>query len=130
MREKRSSRRIVFAANGVVVYQTQRFPCHVENISPHGALVGVDDAACEAVRQGERCLLTLHQGAGLPSVEVAAQIVHQGFGLVGLRFVEPDAAQEITLAAIVTQASQEEMAAGKDSSRLYDRLGINTDRGR
>ncbi|KAA0889084.1 PilZ domain-containing protein [Oryzomonas rubra] len=130
MREKRSSRRIVFVANGVLQYQSQRFPCYVENISLHGALVSSDDAACDVVRQGERCVLTLQQGDGLPPLDVTAQIIHYGFGLVGLRFVEPDAAMETALAAIVGRAAQEEMAGGKDSSRLYTRLGINTDRGR
>jgi hypothetical protein len=130
MREKRSSRRIVFVANGVLQYQNQRFPCYVENISPHGALIGLDDDACELIRQGERCVLTLQRGAGDPPVDVAAQIIHYGFGLIGLRFVEPSAALETTLAAIVERATQEEMTADKDSSRLYTRLGINTDRGR
>ncbi|KAB0670119.1 PilZ domain-containing protein [Oryzomonas sagensis] len=130
MREKRSSRRIVFVANGVLQYQSQRFPCYVENISLHGALVSSDDAACDVVRQGERCVLTLQQGDGLPPLDVAAQIIHYGFGLVGLKFGEPDAALETALTAIVGRAVQEEVAGGKDSSRLYTRLGINTDRGR
>ncbi|QEM67318.1 PilZ domain-containing protein [Geobacter sp. FeAm09] len=130
MREKRASRRIVFVANGALLYQNQRFPCHVENISPHGALVGLDEADCEAVRQGERCVLVLPLGGDAPPAQVPAQVIHNGFGLIGLRFAESDAALESVLAAIVERAAREETATGRDSSRLYARLGINTDRSR
>jgi PilZ domain len=129
MREKRSLRRIVFVANGVLRYQEQRFPCHVENISLHGALVGAEDVVCELVHQGERCALTLYQGVGGPGVDLTAQVVHSGFGLVGLSFVDLDAAQEKCLAGIIEQAAHGE-AAGGGASRLYTRLGINADRGR
>jgi len=128
MREKRSLRRIVFVANGVLRCQDQRFPCYVENISLNGALVGAEDAACELVRQGERCALTLRQGAGGPGVELTAQVVHAGFGLVGLRFVDLDAGQEQRLAGIIEQAVHDEASAGEGASRLYTRLGINADR--
>ena len=130
MREKRSSQRIVFVANGVLQYQHQRFPCHVENISMSGALVGVEDAACDLARQEKGCVLSVPQGLGAPSVDLTAQVVHSGFGLVGLRFAELDAAQEKGLAEVVGKAVHEEAPAGKDSSRLYTRLGINTDKGR
>lgn len=115
-------------ANGVLLYQDQRFPCHVENVSLHGALVGVDDPVCELLHQGGRCGLTLRQGGGGPGIDLDAQIVHSGFGLVGLRFVGLDATREKGLADIIEQASQGEVSAGGDASRLYARLGINADR--
>lgn len=130
MREKRALRRIVFVANGVLQYQDQRFPCHVENISLHGALVGVDDAACEVVRQGERCELTLPPGVGGPGIDLTAQVVHSGFGLVGLRFAELDAARERRLEDLIEQAARGMAAADGGASRLYARLGINADTGR
>lgn len=129
MREKRFSQRIVLVANGVLQYQGQRFPCYVENISRHGALVGAEDAACELVCQGEGCVLSLHEGLGVAGVDLTAKVVHAGFGLVGLRFVELDAAQEKSLEEIVGKAARGEAPPG-DPSRLYTRLGINTDRGR
>ena len=128
MREKRSSHRFVFVANGVLQCQHQRFPCHVENISLHGALIGVEDAACEMARQVGKCVLSLPQGLGAPSVDLMAQVVHSGFGLVGLRFDELDASQEKRLAEVVVKAVHEETPAGGDSSRLYTRLGINADK--
>ena len=130
MHEKRSLRRIVFVANGVLWYQEQRFPCHVENISLHGALVGADDAACELIRHGELCALTLYQGAGEPGVDLPAQVVHSGFGLLGLKFAELDAAREKSLADIMEQAARGEAPTGGGASRLYTRLGINADRAR
>lgn len=112
------------------MYQDQRFPCHVENISLHGALVGVDDGVCELVRQGEPCALILHQAAGGSGIDLAAQVVHSGFGLLGLRFAELDAAREKSLADIMEQAARGETPAGGGASRLYTRLGINEYRGR
>ena len=129
MREKRSSQRIVFLANGVLQCQHQRFPCHVENISLNGALAGVEDEACDLARQEGRCVLSLPQGLGEPAVDLAAQVVHTGFGLVGLRFVELDAAQQKSLAEIVGKVPHEETPAERNSSRLYTRLGINADKG-
>jgi c-di-GMP-binding flagellar brake protein YcgR len=116
-------------ANGVLQCLHQRFPCHVENISRNGALVGVEDAACDLVRQERRCVLSLPQGLGAPALDLAAQVVHTGFGLAGLRFVELDAAQEKHLAEIVVKAAHEKTSAERNSSRLYTRLGINTDEG-
>jgi c-di-GMP-binding flagellar brake protein YcgR len=130
MREKRSSQRIVFVANGVLQCRHQRFPCHVENISRNGALVGVEDVACELTCQEGRCVLSLPQGLNVPAVDLSAEVVHSGFGLVGLRFVELDAAQEKSLAEIVRKVSHEETPAEKNFSRLYTRLGINADKGR
>jgi hypothetical protein len=130
MSEKRSSQRFVFVANGVLQCQHQRFPCHVENISLHGALVGVEDAACELARQEERCVLSLPQGLGAPSVDLTAQVVHSGFGLVGLRFAELNAAQEKCLVEVVGKAAHEKTPAGGDPSHLYNRLGINASKGR
>ena len=128
MREKRSSQRIVYVANGVLECRHQRFPCHVENISRNGALVGAEDAACELARQ-EGCALLLLKTLGAPAVELPAQVVHSGFGLVGLRFVELDADQETSLAEIVEKAAHEETAAERNPSNLYTRLGINADKG-
>ena len=101
MREKRSSQRNIFVANGVLQCRHQRFPCHVENISLNGALVGVEDAACDLARQEGRCVLSLPLGLGAPAVDMAAQVVHTGFGLAGLRFVDLDAVQEKRLAEFV-----------------------------
>jgi c-di-GMP-binding flagellar brake protein YcgR len=128
MREKRSSQRIVFVANGVLQCRDQRFPCHVENISLNGALAGVEDTACDLARQEGRCVLSLPQGLSAPAVDLAAQVVHTGFGLVGLRFVELDAAQEKGLAEFVGKAAHEETPAERNSSGLYIRLGINADK--
>lgn len=130
MREKRVFRRIVFVAHGVLQFQDQRFPCHIENISLNGALVGAEDAACEQICRGGRCVLTLHQGAGGPGVDLNAQVVHSGFGLVGLRFTELDADQEKCLAGIIGQAAYEEAPGGGTSSHVYARPGINADRER
>jgi len=133
MREKRSSQRNVFVANGVLLCRQQRFPCHVENISLNGALVGAEDAACDAARQEGRCVLSLPLGLGAPAVDVAAQVVHTGFGLAGLRFVDLDADQEKRLAEIIVKATatnKNSSAGGDSSSPLYTRLGINTDNGR
>lgn len=130
MREKRLFRRIVFVANGVLQYQDQRFPCHVENISQNGALVGAEDAACELICQGGKCVLTLYQSVGCGGADLTSQVVHSGFGLVGLKFIELDAAQEKCLADIIEQAAREEATEGSTSSRLYARLGINADRER
>lgn len=123
MREKRSSQRNVFVANGVLQCRHQRFPCHVENISMNGALVGVEDAACELARQEGGCVLSLPQGLGAPPVDLAARIVHTGYGLAGLRFVDLDPVQEERLAEIVVKAAQGNSPT--DSSPLYTRLGIN-----
>ena len=128
MHEKRSSQRIVFVANGVLECRHQRFPCHVENISRNGALVGAEDAACELARQ-EGCALLLPKTLGAPAVELPAQVVHSGFGLVGLRFVELDSVQEKGLDAIVEKAAHEETSAERNSTSLYTRLGINADKG-
>jgi len=130
MREMRSSQRIVFVANGILQCRHQHFPCHVENISRNGALVGVEDAACGLARQEGRCVLSLPQGLSAPAVELPAQVVHSGFGLVGLRFIELDAAQEKNLTEIIGKAAHEEAPAERNSSRLYTRLGINADKGR
>jgi hypothetical protein len=127
MREKRSSQRIVFVANGVLQCRHQRFPCHVENISRNGALIGVEDAACELARQEGRCMLSFPQSLGASAVDLPAQVVHAGFGLLGLRFVGLDAPQEKSLAEIVGKAAHEETPAERNASRLYARLGINTD---
>ena len=127
MREKRSSQRIVFVANGVLQCQHQRFPCHVENISLIGALAGVEDAACDLARQEGRSVLSLPQGLGAPALDLAAQVVHTGFGLVGLRFVEMDAAQKKSLAEIVEKAAHEETPAKRNSSRQYTHQGNNAD---
>jgi len=129
MREKRSSQRIVVVANGVLQCRDQRFPCHVENISRSGALVGVQDEACELARQEQGCVLSLPQGMGLLAVDLPALVVHSGFGLVGLRFSGLDEAREKYLAEIVGKAAQEEALADGYCSRLYTRLGINADEG-
>jgi hypothetical protein len=130
MREKRSSQRFAFVANGVLKCQHQRFPCHVENISLNGALVGVEDAACDLARQEGKCVLSLLQGLGVASIDLTALVVHSGFGLVGLRFAELDAAQEKRLAEVVGSVVHEETPGGRASSSLYTRLGINADKGR
>ena len=127
MGEKRSLRRIVFVANAILECRHQRFPCHVENISRNGALVGVEDAACELARREERCGLSLPQGLNASTLDLSAQVVHSGFGLVGLRFVELDAAQEKNLTEIVEKAAHEVRLAEREPSRLYNHLGINAD---
>ena len=101
MHENRSSQRITVVAKGELRYKNQRLRCRLENISLSGALVTLEDVVRDPIPPKADCVLVLRNGDDSMPVDVAARVVHYGFGLVGLSFCHQDAAAGAMLSAIV-----------------------------
>lgn len=104
MRENRAARRISMVAKGELRHKSQCLRCRLENISLTGALVSLEDSAREPIPPGADCILTLRHGEGANPVDVTAQVVHYGFGLVGLNFGCLDNASGVAVSAIINGA--------------------------
>lgn len=66
-------------------------PCILENISERGALVRLRDSTGEPIQTGDECTLTIFRGNEKPVVKLSTTVIHHGFTLVGLKFVESNA---------------------------------------
>jgi len=102
MEEKRRSRRINYLGTGWLSHQGSRYFCRLENISLHGARVGLKDASVGPIPRGESCSLRLYQDAdGQQYGDFRAQVVRFESAVAGLEFYEVEGTSKDVLEDII-----------------------------
>jgi len=90
MSNKRSSQRIALMVSGFLRYKEHQLPCRIENISKNGVLISLNDSLCDPICRGELWDLTFFPSGHARPITLATQVVHYGFALIGLKFINPD----------------------------------------
>ncbi|NVN91176.1 MAG: PilZ domain-containing protein [Desulfuromonadales bacterium] len=90
MKSTRRSIRHSCNTRGSLQHRGMHCPCRLENISMYGSLIRLKDSTCEPIQMGDACTLTIYKNPEKPAVHIATRVVHQGFTLVGLQFVDLD----------------------------------------
>jgi hypothetical protein len=99
--EKRSFPRVSLAASGLLVYRDGVYRARVENISLSGALLSLETGEVPEVSRGEHCSLALRRDACGSGLRLSTRIVHFGYDMVCLRFVNLDQNTRLMLRSII-----------------------------
>jgi c-di-GMP-binding flagellar brake protein YcgR len=99
--EKRSFPRVNLAADGLLVYRDALYRARLENISLAGALVSFDGEDEPAIGPGERCQLALYRDGNNTSLRFSTRVVHLGYGMASVRFVNLDEATRLKLRSLI-----------------------------
>jgi len=100
--EKRSCPRVNVAASGVLMYREGLYPARLENISMAGALVTLELGDEPDISRGERCSLALYRG-GSRALRMSTRMVHLGYGMACLRFVNLDQDTRLLLRSLISR---------------------------
>jgi len=88
MNEKRRSQRIKLLGTGWLQHEGSQYFCRLENISRHGARVGLKTLPTPPIQQGEKCYLRLSHDSKEPEyVDFMAQIIRFESAGAGLEFL-------------------------------------------
>ena len=102
MKEKRRSQRINYLGTGWLHHKGTQYFCRLENISLHGAMVGLKQVPSGPLDPGERCCLRLYQDAeGQRYRDLMAQIVRFESSVAGLEFIEVEDGAKNALETII-----------------------------
>jgi c-di-GMP-binding flagellar brake protein YcgR len=90
MKSARHSSRYACKVSASLRHRGMNCLCQLENISMSGTLVRLKDSTCDPIQKDDECTLTIFKDSEKPAVQIATRVVHQGFTLVGLKFIESD----------------------------------------
>lgn len=114
MNEQRRSQRIKYSGSGWLQHNGAQYFCRLENISLHGALVGLKGSPVRLIPHGEQCCLRFYQGGEKRQYrDFAAQVIRFESAEVGLEFVEGEGAPKDVLEAIIRK--ERRVFAGADN---------------
>ncbi|SNB45866.1 PilZ domain-containing protein [Geobacter sp. DSM 9736] len=116
---KRRAVRIGCDMKASLEHDRHAYPGRVENISAHGALVRLRETLL--ARPGEVWRLSIQRDDESTPLVVGVQIVHIGFCIVGVRFLDLDARSYATIEMLLHAASSDNEASGMSFRRIvYD----------
>lgn len=102
MNEKRRSQRINYAGTGWLHHKGTPYFCRLENLSTHGAMVGVQEVPADTIQCGEKCCLKLYQeDEGERYTDFMARIVRFESQVIGLEFSEAEGGAQDILESII-----------------------------
>jgi len=101
MTSARQSSRYACKVSASLQHKGTHCLCRLENISTSGTLVRLKDSTCDPIQKGDECTLTIFKDSEKPAVQVATRVVHQGFTLVGLKFIELDSEKSSALGRFI-----------------------------
>ena len=110
MSAKRRFHRVSGNTGAVLQFDDTKCNCRLENISPSGALVSLKSSTGATIHRGDTLLLKLHQEHEDSTVVIRSRVAHIGFSLLGLAFLDPDAAATAYLEKIIARVSREPTA--------------------
>jgi len=99
--EKRSFPRVNLAASGLLVVREGLYRARLENISLNGALVTLEETDGPPLSTGERCSLALYRSGSDASLRFSTKVVHLGYGMACVKFVNLDQATRLTLRSLI-----------------------------
>ena len=99
--EKRSFPRVNLPASGLLGYREGRYGARLENISISGALITLQQSDCPDISRGERCTLALYLHGGGEALRLTTLIVHFGFDMACVRFVNLDQNTRLMLRGLI-----------------------------
>lgn len=104
MNEKRRSQRINYLGTGWLHHRGTPYFCRLENISAHGAMVGVREVPADAIQCGEKCSLKLFQDdEGERYADFTVRIVRFESSVIGLEFGDIENGRKDILENIITR---------------------------
>lgn len=114
MKEQRRSQRINYSGSGWLQHKDDQYFCRLENISLHGAMVGLKQMPISPITCGEKCSLRLYQDAEEHQYsDFAAQVVRcESAAEAGLEFVAGEGASKDALEKIIQK--EQHLFAGAD----------------
>jgi c-di-GMP-binding flagellar brake protein YcgR len=118
--EKRRNPRVDLPASGLLVYEDGMYLARLENISLSGALVALQDGECPPISRGERCSLALYRSGG-EALRLSTRMVHLGYDMVCVRFVNMDQNTRLMLRSIIARQMPETCRLPARSSQLHSR---------
>jgi hypothetical protein len=125
MKEKRRSERINLLGTGWLHLNGAQYSCRLENISLHGARVGLKKTSIGPIHTGEACCLRLYQGDdGQHYGDFKAQIVHLESAVAGLEFVEVEGASKEVLENIINKEQHFHKGADKIINLAWEVAGL------
>lgn len=98
--EKRTFPRVAMNAAGLLVYRDELCHARLENISLAGALVTLEGGE-PAMSPGERCSLVLYRDGNNTSLRFTTRLVHLGYGMACVRFVNLDQDTRLRLRSLI-----------------------------
>jgi hypothetical protein len=115
--EKRSFPRVTLAASGLLMYKEGLYRARLENISLAGALVSIHESDYPYISRGERCSLALYQSGAARPLRLSTRMVHLGFDLACVKFVNLDQNTRLMLRSIIAHQVPEGNPASAKSCR-------------
>jgi c-di-GMP-binding flagellar brake protein YcgR len=98
------------------MYREGLYPARLENISMAGALVTLELGDEPDISRGERCSLALYRG-GSRALRMNTRMVHLGYGMACLRFVNLDQDTRLLLRSMISrQMPQSRLARPRASA--------------
>ena len=99
--EKRNFPRVNLPASGLLGYREARYGARLENISIAGALITLQQSDCPDISRGERCTLALYLHRGGEALRLTTRMVHFGFDMACVRFVDLDQNTRLMLRSVI-----------------------------
>jgi c-di-GMP-binding flagellar brake protein YcgR len=114
--EKRRFPRVSLAASGLLLYKEGLYRTRLENISLAGALVSLHECDYPHIARGERCSLALYQSDAAGPLRLSTRMVHLGYDMACVRFVNLDQNTRLMLRSIIAHRIPERNPAPAHSS--------------
>jgi hypothetical protein len=105
--EKRKFPRVSLPVSGILTYRDGMYPALLENISLAGALVSLQQCDCPPMSRGERCSLALYRGGIGGALQFTTRVVHFGFDMASVRFVNLDQNTRLMLRSVIAHQMPE-----------------------